>query len=403
MKVFGSFSKVFNSRKTLMVSSVVCASIVLSGIGITVTEAALTDSAPVTVANKAEIWIVPSVSPAASDFQSATVNWTKAGTYTTYTLQYSTSSSFATVTTLTVTGLTKTISGLKSNTTYYFRVAPSTSPTGTWKTASVLIPAWNGTVVGTGWGPYTPIVAGDLNKDGDRDLDVLSTSNGVLYLYPGYNTGAVSSTGKIQIGTGWLIYDTISGAGDFNTDGREDLLAIDASGVLWLYTAKATWSTDPYNTRVQIGVGWQGLWGVKGVGDVTGDGYADIAGVDSNNVLRIYPGTGAGGFKPVILTTSPFANYFSFTTIGDLNKDGKNDLIAMDAAGQAWFLAGNGVSTTSIFKTAVKIPNLVFDTGSEFVGPGDMNSDGFSDLEEVDSAGNLVFWSGADMATALGL
>lgn len=401
MKIFNNFLKPLKVNKTAAIAFMTAASVLASGFCIS-TEAALTDSATVNTSVKADIWIVPSVNPSAPDFQSATVNWTKAGTYTSYKLQYSTSSTFTTFTNLTVTGLTKTISGLKSNTTYYFRVAPTTSPTGTWKTASVAIPAWTPVLMGTGWDSYGLIVSGDLNKDGKRDVDAVTLGSGVLYMYPGDGTGYVSSSARVQIGTGWSIYDNISGAGDWNEDGREDILAIDASGVLWLYKANATWSSNPYGTRVQIGVGWGSLWGVQGAGDVTGDGHPDIVGVDTNNVLRIYPGNGSGGFGSVIYTTTSFANYYALTPIGDLNKDGNNDLIGMDTNGQMWFFAGNGVATTSAFAAPVKIPNFVLDINSAPFGTGDMDRDGYPDISEVTFDGYLRFWEGSDIAKALG-
>jgi hypothetical protein len=120
------------------------------------TSASFSDSPTVSINNTADIWIVPSISPSAPDFQSAKVNWTQTGSYAAYTLQYSTTSNFGSVTSVAVNGLTTTISGLTSNTTYYFRVRPTASPTGTWKTTNILIPSWTPATVGTGWSGYIP-------------------------------------------------------------------------------------------------------------------------------------------------------------------------------------------------------------------------------------------------------
>lgn len=109
------------------------------------TESAFSDKASGNISVSAQQWIVPSLEAFPSDYRNVNVNWQKAGSYTNYVLQYSLNSNFSNATSLNVTGLTKAISGLAAETTYYFRIqavgAPGT-PNGSWsKTASAKTPA----------------------------------------------------------------------------------------------------------------------------------------------------------------------------------------------------------------------------------------------------------------------
>jgi hypothetical protein len=404
MKIFKNFSKSLKANKISAVSLVAVSSILLSGFYID-TAAVLSDSAKVTVTNSSDIWVVPSMSPSAPDFQSAKINWTKAGSYTSYTFQYSTSSSFASVTTRTVNGLTTTVTGLKSNTTYYFRVRPATSPTGTWETASVLLPDWSSVLVGTGWNGYVPAAAGDANKDGARDFLAIQKVNGNLWMYPGWNSGGVSSTGRVQVGTGYYpLYTRIFGAGDWNGDGREDFMATDSNGQLFLYPANQTFNgMSSYGARISISGGWNPYTQVGGAGELTGDSNVDLIAVDSGGSLRIYPGASGNGFGTAFSVSGGWARFSGVVGIGDLDKDGKNDLLAIDGTtGEGWFYGGTGVPNTTAFKAGVKIPNMIAGPASEYIGSGDMDNDGFSDLTETAADGNMYFWKGADIATALG-
>jgi hypothetical protein len=45
---------------------------------------------------------------------------------------------------------------------------------------------------------------------------------------------------------------------------------------------------------------------------------------------------------------------------------------------------------------------MIAGPASEYIGSGDMDNDGFSDLTETAADGNMYFWKGADIATALG-
>jgi hypothetical protein len=145
--------------------------------------------------------------------------------------------------------------------------------------------------VGTGWNQYNLILGGgDLNGDGKADL-VVRDSTGTLYYHPGANT-ATHLSARTKIGTGWNQYNALVSPGDMTGDGRADLLARDSSGTLWLYRGTGN-PAAPYLARTKAGTGWQGYTKIIGVGDITGDGKADIVARDSKGVLYVHPGTGS--------------------------------------------------------------------------------------------------------------
>jgi hypothetical protein len=144
--------------------------------------------------------------------------------------------------------------------------------------------------VGSGWQGYTALTAlSTLTVHGTGDV-VARDASGVLWYYRG-GGDARPFAARVKVGAGWNAYNSLVGAGDLTGDGRADLLARDASGVLWLYPGTPS-TTAPFGARAKVGTGW-GIYNALLVpGDLTGDGRADIVGRDAWGVLWLYRGTG---------------------------------------------------------------------------------------------------------------
>ncbi|MFB7597552.1 FG-GAP-like repeat-containing protein, partial [Streptomyces sp. NPDC056160] len=167
----------------------------------------------------------------------------------------------------------------------------------------------------------------DLTGDGRPDL-VARDASGVLWLYTG--TGRISApyATRVKIGGGWNTYNSLTSTGDLTGDGKADLVARDGSGVLWLY--KGTGRTSaPYTARVKIGGGWNTYNSLTSTGDLTGDGKADLVARDGSGVLWLYKGTGrtSAPYTARVKIGGGWNTYNSLTSTGDLTGDRKSDLV----------------------------------------------------------------------------
>ncbi|MEV6245838.1 VCBS repeat-containing protein [Streptomyces sp. NPDC051742] len=148
--------------------------------------------------------------------------------------------------------------------------------------------------IGGGWGIYNTLVGpGDLSGDGKGDL-LARDRSGILYLYKGNGNGTAVAA-RQQVGTGWGVYNKILGAGDYTGDGRTDLVARTTAGDLYLYAGTGS-ATTPFKPRVKIGTGWQTYKQLAAPGDLNADGKADLLGVTSGGDLYRYLNTTPGKF-----------------------------------------------------------------------------------------------------------
>ncbi|MFF3215420.1 FG-GAP-like repeat-containing protein [Streptomyces sp. NPDC002886] len=192
-----------------------------------------------------------------------------------------------------------------------------------------------GKLVGTGgWNAMNALTRhGDFTGDAREDVVVRESATGKLWLYPGTGTGAVGTRKLIGSG-GWNAMDKITAFGDLTADGRTDLLAVEKStGKLWLYPGT---STGAIGARKLIGSGgWNAMNALVAPGDMNGDGRADlIAREGATGKLWLYPATSTGALGSRVLIGSGGWNVMaSFLAVGDFNADGRNDLATITNSG----------------------------------------------------------------------
>jgi hypothetical protein len=162
--------------------------------------------------------------------------------------------------------------------------------------------AWDGGVfldplkVGGGWNAFNSLT-GVSDLTGDKRADLLARdSAGKLWLYPGTGVTSRPFGTRAQIGHGWQIYNTITGGTDLTGDRKPDVLARDSAGKLWLHAGTGV-AAKPLGGRVQVGTGWQIYNTVLAPGDLSSDGKPDLIARDTAGVLWYYPGTGVAA-KP---------------------------------------------------------------------------------------------------------
>ena len=225
------------------------------------------------------------------------------------------------------------------------------------------------------------ITVGDFNNDGILDLAIAGDTTTEVLL--GNGDGTFQAGKKIQ----QPMINTIS-AGDFNNDGNLDLLL--NGNTIALGKGDGTFqqptTVNNYATSVPVAIG-----------DFNGDHKLDFALLsyaDASQVVT-FLGNGDGTFQTPLTTEIP-GYYQQGIVAGDFNGDGKTDLATSqcsegncDGAGSANILLSNGNGTFQV------------QTITELIGfkPGvilaaDFNRDGKTDLVEMNASDDMAVWTG---------
>ncbi|MFD8015399.1 FG-GAP-like repeat-containing protein, partial [Streptomyces sp. NPDC059762] len=182
---------------------------------------------------------------------------------------------------------------------------------------------------------------GDVNADGCAD--VLGRVGGELRAYrPGCGKVVTASSPSTSIGTGWSQYDVLTSPGDVNADGYADLIARQTTtGDMYFYAGTAD---HRLKSRVRIGTNWKLYKKITGAGDLDGDGRGDLLAVDGSGGLWSYFGTSTGGVTPRASVGGGWQIYSAVQGVGDLDGDGDSDLVARDTSGRlyAYYSYGRG-------------------------------------------------------------
>ncbi|MCH7879415.1 MAG: thrombospondin type 3 repeat-containing protein, partial [candidate division Zixibacteria bacterium] len=245
--------------------------------------------------------------------------------------------------------------------------------------------------------------AGDVNGDGFADIvvgasenDIGGPNSGRVFLYNGL-TGAL-----IRVFNGAAAGDnlgfSVSSAGDVNNNGLSEVI-VGASGTdigldvnrgrVFIYSSL---SPNPIRTLNGQAAGDKFGFSVSGAGDVNNDGFDDvIVGAPFNsaaglNAGRAYVYSGQTGVLLYSFTGAAAGDVlgYSVSGAGDVNNDGFADVIVgawgSDVggadAGQAFVFSGFNGATLHTFTGLAASDNL----GRAVSGAGDVNNDGFPDV-----------------------
>lgn len=256
-----------------------------------------------------------------------------------------------------------------------------------------------GVEVGTGWNTIDYIAGGnDLTRDGRPDLLARRTT-GELVVFRGNGQSGWSAT--TQVGHGWGGMDKIIVPGDFSGDGLVDVLASDTAGVLRAYHGR---SDGTLNSAGQVGSGWHDIQsavgagvfgGVKrvrtaGAGDVDADGRRDVLAVGKSGGLKIYRGTGSGGFNGMIAVDSGWAATDQLLTMADFTGDGFRDIGRISADGTLYLYRGR---SSGAYEASLEI-GWGWNNFTVMASGIDYDGDGISDLLVRNSAGELLLYAG---------
>jgi hypothetical protein len=187
----------------------------------------------------------------------------------------------------------------------------------------------NPVTIGSNWSGYDQITrVGDFDGDGVADIVARNTTDHDLYLFHG--RGATTPLAGVDISNNWSTVDQLSGPGDFDGDGHNDIIGRNtATSQLVLYRGNGT---GGFIGSTVIGAsGWNSLSLIMSPGDFNNDGHPDVLARNTSNQLMLYPGTGTG-FGSATVSGTGWSAFSKLVAGGDVDGDGNNDLIAFDGS-----------------------------------------------------------------------
>ena len=180
------------------------------------------------------------------------------------------------------------------------------------------------------------------------------------------------------------------GTGDFNGDGRGDILWRHDNGEVanWLGTASGGFADNYLNSIAEVPTDWQ----IEGVGDFNGDGRADVLWRHESGALTNWLATEAGGFNANNSLMAQVPSDWRVLGTGDFDGDGMSDVLWRHEDGSLtnWLgQADGGFVASSLYAQVPTDWHVV-----AFLG--DYNGDGYDDdaLASRHRGGDKLVWRG---------
>jgi sugar lactone lactonase YvrE len=169
------------------------------------------------------------------------------------------------------------------------------------------------------------IAAGDFNRDGSMDLAITDTYDDTVSVLLGNGDGTFAASTAFHCG----ISNSPIAAADFNGDGKLDL-ALGVSGIAGVgdtVTILAGNGDGTFASPSGQAVVPDFLASIQ-VGDFNGDGLPDLALTDStSNTFTVFLANGSGSFTATSQSLPAGINPELVSAVGDLNGDGRTDLL----------------------------------------------------------------------------
>ena len=227
---------------------------------------------------------------------------------------------------------------------------------------------------------------GDLNGDGKDDV-LLRHARGSWFYYPMNGRSHIRAqrgTANLTTSLEWQP----AGIGDFNGDGKDDVL---------LRHARGSWFYYPMNGRSHIRAqrGTANLttnleWQLAGIGDFNGDGRDDVLLRHARGSWFYYPMNGRSHIRAQRGTANLTTNLeWQLAGIGDFNGDGRDDVLLRHARGSWFYYPMNG---RSHIRAQRGTANLTTNLEWQPAGIGDFNGDGRDDVMMRHARGSWFYY-----------
>lgn len=235
------------------------------------------------------------------------------------------------------------------------------------------------------WAGKDLIVAtGDVTGDRVPDVFARAAKSGRAALFPGTTTGALRP-GVVQRNVFGKL-DLLTGVGDLSGDGRNDLVGRDrASGSLFLYPGNGG---GGFKRRVLVAANGERYDTIAGAGDLDADGRPDLIARRGDALVLIPGGTNALGAPRAL--AGAWAQYDIVAGTGDVTGDRRPDVLARSRTSRLTYVfpgSGDGLATRALgpFRQFVKT-NAVSMAGS-------LDGNAATDVIARNRFGNLVLFA----------
>lgn len=249
-----------------------------------------------------------------------------------------------------------------------------------------------------------PVLADDMDGDGIQEIVVgLSDANwagwveqGLVHVYSGATGTQLHNLGGFH--DHHLFGSAVASVGDIDLDGKGDFAVLSANSLDgYLYSGNGT-LLDTFTVGAFL------MQAITGTEDLNGDTIPDfVAGAPTTNQVVTFSGaTGDELYRMERVSSYNFGS--SMALLGDVNGDGHADIAVGDPdggnfAGQGAVILYSGDDASVLH--VLQGPEADSGSGTALLGLGDLNSDGAADVlvgapGTVSSAAQVLAYSGAD-------
>lgn len=344
-----------------------------------------------------------------------------------YTIQRATDPAFVYVVgEATQSGLTRSSTGLSANTPYYYRVrannaggssgwsSMATATTGLSAPTGLAVVAFSTSQLNYSWAALTGAVTYNIQRANDSGFSSglttvntastsgsstsLSASTTYFYRVQAINNiglaSSYSSTVSSATYTNWGVYSKFASVGDWNGDGKNDIVAYKSDGTVNLHLGGGNGTFGPATTMTNIGTIVRNLLGPG----ILPSGTAPIIWWDNTDgtayALKSNGSTGVTG--------SPIANSTGWNTVTSVftapkyYTNGTVTVIEKQVVLSIWSLPSNGIAT--FLNTYGSGWDAAY-PGDNVFGTGDFNGDNIGDIAGISAVGAMTIYPGTGTGT----
>jgi hypothetical protein len=223
---------------------------------------------------------------------------------------------------------------------------------------------------------WTLAGVGDFDGNGTADLLWSNTADDTQYWIYLMNGSSVIGGGSVRVAAGYRP----TFVADFDGDGKDDILWENASGSRWFYFMNGASVASGAGVPVAA-PGWQ----LVGVGNFDGLHGADLLWTNPANPgsywIFLLNGAAVIGGGPLVVAPG-----YLPTWIGDMDRDGRSDIVWENGTASRWVYLMNGATV----RAASGLPGAA--GGWTIVGIGDYDNSQGVDLLWQNSAAPTQYW-----------